>query len=381
MDEYALLKVGAAPETVIANYWNNVSGDLLKNLHITNKELEKVRFDRNLVGKLLREKIEAIASNDASYNKFMTTLVEKVASLNSQIKSSDITSDLLNSQTEKTTYEKAVDTVFDKFASSMREKGFSKTASALAGNGSDEFGTAKAIQKAYAKERLLGVKCSFYRLINALDFYRRVATDPNKFKPYNDQLPREVLEELIELCKIDTLSGHSSDQATKFYMLRNPNPERDFSPLEVENGKIKNKFYGKAKYGTTDIPGDKTFYQHAMKFMFEDDMHPDTKSILEKSILKDEISNYRKQILEKIGGQDYFWKPRHRVRPKNNTGSDIKFLLTGIAPDELIFKRGQQAFNSGKWFRIFGGFGAGLLGVTVLTQFFLGKLKPVEVKK
>ena len=79
-----------------------------------------------------------------------------------------------------------------------------------------------------------------------------------------------------------------------------------------------------------------------------------------------------------MGGERYFAKPRHLIREANTTGSDIKFLLTGIAPDELIFKTGQQLYNSKKWLKIFGGFGAALLGVTVLAQFFFGKMKAPE---
>ena len=177
------------------------------------------------------------------------------------------------------------------------------------------------------------------------------------------------------------LEGHSSDHATKFWMLRNPNPALDTSPLEVEGGKIKNKYLGNAA-GTTDISTDKYFYQNAMKFLFGDEIHPDTKAILEKNVsIRDEFTRYRQLIMEKLGGEKYFAKPRHLVSGKNHTGSDIKFLLTGIAPDEFFFKAGQQAFNTKKWLKMFGGFGAGLLGTTVLIQFFLGKLKsPRQVK-
>jgi hypothetical protein len=124
-----------------------------------------------------------------------------------------------------------------------------------------------------------------------------------------------------------------------------------------------------------DIPNDKYFYQNAMKFMFGDEMSPETKSILEKHMLNDEVTNYRHLVMDKIGGEKYFWKPRHIVSNTGDTGSDIKFLLTGIAPNELIYKTGQQVFNTRKWLKIFGGIGAGLLGVTVLAQFFLGRLK------
>ncbi len=384
LDEYAHIKVGSAPETVIANYWNETSQELMKSLGFTTKEIEKVRFNRNLMGELLRGKLEQIASDKSAYDRVMGVLVEKVASLNSRIKPSDLASHMLTDTGSQTTYEKEVETLFNKFAENLREQGFGNTAQAIIGNGSNDNGSYIRIQKAFVEDRLLGVKSSFNRLINTLDLYRRVAANPNSITHIESDMTivREVKEELIELCKITMLEGHSSDHATKFYMQRNPNPSTDTSPLEVANGKIKNKYLGHAAEGATDISTDKYFYQNAMKFMFMDDIHPDTKAILDKNVsIRDEFSRYRQLIVERLGGDKYFAKPRHLVSGKNQTGSDIKFLLTGIAPDEFFFKAGQQAFNTKKWLKMFGGFGAGLLGVTVLTQFFLGKLKtPRQVK-
>ena len=371
LNEYAVTKVGSAPETVIANYWNNISKDLLTTLGISPKEIEKVRFDRNLTGELLRNKIESIVSDDATYKKVMKDLVAKVASLDSEIKPSDIT-----------TYNEKVDTLFNEFGEFLKDKQYSNTAKAIAGvNNNDNVGTLKNIQKSFVSERLSGVKSSFYRLINTLDFYRRIAKNVNSIDILK-QYPREVREELIELCKIITLQGHSSDNATKFYMLRNPHPSDDMSDIVVKNGKIENKYFGKGAVNTTtDIPNDKFFYQRAMQLMFGDKMDKETTEILEGSIIKPNVTEYRENVVKIIGGENYFAKPRHRISPVNDAGSEFKFLLTGIAPDELFFKAGQQAFNTRKWLKIFGAFGGVLLGVTVLAQFFFGKMPDKKAGK
>ena len=369
LDEYAIIKTGSAPETVIANYWNNISNDLLKTLGINAKEMEKVRFDRNLTGQLLRGKIEHIVSNDELYKKVMKDLISKVEFLDQQIKPSDIS-----------IYNEKVDTLFDEFGNFLKDKQFHRTSRAVIGVNNDCVGTLKNLQKKFVEERILGVKSSFYRLINTLDFYRRIAVDVNNMESLK-KYPREVREELIELCKIMTLQGHSSDSATKFYMLRNPHPSDDMSDVVVRDGKVVNAHYGKAAANaTTDIPVDKFFYQRAMQLMFEEKLDRTTAGIVESSKLKSEIPAYRDQILNIIGGENYFAKPFHRIRPQNGAGSDLKFLLTGIAPDELFFKAGQQAFNTRKWLKIFGTFGGALLGVTVLAQFFFGRM-PNPAKK
>lgn len=371
LNQYAVTKVGSAPETVIANYWNNISKDLLTTLGINYKEIEKVRFDRNLTGELLRGKIEQIVSDDNLYKKVMTDLVSKVGDLDMEVKPSDII-----------TYDEKVDSLFDDFGRLLRDKNFSRTSKAIVGtNEHDKTGTLKNIQKSFASERLLSVKSSFYRLINTLDFYRRIAKNVNNIDVLK-MYPREVREELIELCKIITLQGHSSDNATKFYMLRNPHPADDMSDIVVQGGKVQNKYLGKNGLNSvTDIPNDKFFYQRAMQLMFEDKMDNITSEVLGNNIIRQDFEGYREKVLNIIGGENYFAKPRHKIRPTNETGSELKFLLTGIAPDELFFKAGQQAFNTKKWLKIFGTFGGALLGVTVLAQFFFGKMPNKKVDK
>ena len=115
--------------------------------------------------------------------------------------------------------------------------------------------------------------------------------------------------------------------------------------------------------------------------MFEDKMDNITSEVLGNNIIRQDFEGYREKVLNIIGGEHYFAKPRHKIRPTNETGSELKFLLTGIAPDELFFKAGQQAFNTKKWLKIFGTFGGALLGVTVLAQFFFGKMPNKKVDK
>lgn len=388
LDKYALIKVGSAPETVAANYWNNTSKSLLKMLGITKKELDKCSFDRNIMGSLVRDKIEKIVSNDNSYTTLMDTLAGKIAELDTVIKPSDISVPILKNTENlndaqklalKSNYENQVDTIFNEFADAINELGFHKTSKAVVGiNGNDNVGTLKNIQKSYVSERLLGIKSSFLRLYNTIFYYRQIAKRANELDAIS-RYSREGKEEIIEFGKQFTINGHSSDFANKFYMARNPHPSTDNSPLEVKEGKVINKYYGKTK-DLVDLPNEKFFYQDVMKMLYEAPLDKETEAIADKHLIKEELINYRNLILEKIGGEKNFAKPRHRIRPENKTGSELKFLLTGIATDELFYKAGQQAYNTNKWLKIFGTIGAVTLGVTVLAQFFFGKTKSPEKK-
>ena len=388
LDKYALIKVGSAPETVAANYWNNTSKSLLKMFGITQKDLEKSGFDRNIMGNLVRDKIEKIVSNDNSYNTLMDNLAGKIAELDTLIKPSDISVPILKNTENlndaqklalKSNYENQVDTIFNEFADSINELGFHKTSKAVVGiHGNDNVGTLKNIQKSYVSERLLGIKSSFLRLYNTIFYYRQIAKRANELEALG-RYSREGKEELIEFGKQFTINGHSSDFANKFYMHRNPHPSFDNSPLEIKDGKVINKYYGKTKE-LVDIPNEKFFYQDIMRMLYEAPLDKETEAIADKHLIKEELINYRNLILDKIGGEKNFAKPRHRIRPESKTGSELKFLLTGIATDELFYKAGQQAYNTNKWLKMFGTIGAVTLGVTVLAQFFFGKTKSPEKK-
>ena len=137
-----MIKVGSAPETVAANYWNNTSKSLLKMFGITQKDLEKSGFDRNIMGNLVRDKIEKIVSNDNSYNTLMDNLAGKIAELDTLIKPSDISVPILKNTENlndaqklalKSNYENQVDTIFNEFADSINELGFHKTSKAVVG--------------------------------------------------------------------------------------------------------------------------------------------------------------------------------------------------------------------------------------------------------
>lgn len=376
LNEYSIIKTGSAPETVSANHWNKTEKEVLNIFGFSSKDIEKVRSDRSVLDVMLRDKIEKIVSDKTTYEKALDKLTKQVAELYKDIKPSDMSGIFEGNQ--NTAYENMVDYVFDNYSKSISEAGFTNLSKSLTG-GIDNVGSAKNIQKALVSEKLLSLGSNFNRLINNLIYFRQVAANPNNI-PGLKAHSREAKEELVELCKIITLQGHSSDFATKFHFRRNPHPANDYSDIEVINGKVQNKYYGKTKE-LVDIGGDKYFYEDAMRLMFETDIDADTMHILEKNLMKDKLIQYRTLMLEKVGGEYYFPKPHHLIRARNNTASDIKYQLTGMASNDYFFNAIQKSFNSKKWLKMYGGFGAGLLGVTVLSQFFFGKMKtPRQVK-
>ena len=148
-------------------------------------------------------------------------------------------------------------------------------------------------------------------------------------------------------------------------------------------GKVVNKYFGKRE--TTELAElvhDREYFDGVMKLMFGGDVHPVTHSKLKDAIFFKDFMNYREQALKILGGDYCFTRPNCLVNGKRvDSTSQFRFLLMGAAPDEIILKMANQKFNSGKWFSLFGKLGAGLVGVTLLTQLFFGRMKTPKPAK
>jgi len=378
LDKYALTKAGKAPETILANRWNNVSDSLLKVFNINSKEIKNSRYDRVLVQNLLRDKIETLTScSDEEYMAKIKELSNSISKIDEKIKPELVQK-----------YHQTVTSIFDKSATDLGKLGLDKTAQKLTAYNVGGSGSLKRLQQVFIDERIAGVKNSFYRLINTVDLYRRVSKGNfgGAGGPLDEAMKLEVRQELVELSKQMTLQGHASDHSIKFYFNRNPKPSLATGALKVEKGKIYTEstdafgkvvknFYKYTPEKGVDIGGDANFYKNAMRFMYESDMDATTKSSLNKNLL-DGLQKYRKEFFEKIGDAEYFTKLAHRTKggsiPKAT--SEEKFLLTGLAPDEMMAKIIKNTFHTNKWMKTFGYAAIGLTAITVASQFFFGKM-------
>lgn len=388
LDSVAYIKTAQAPETILANRWNDITGSLLKTLQFTPEEINKSRIDREIAGKILRNKFESIVSNDETYSNVVGEIQSKLSELQSKMATLEKTK-----EDKGNLYQTLVNSTFNETADSLRQSRMWQTAEALVGYSDTSKTSLKDLQLSFVNDRIRGVKSSFYRLLNTLDMYHRVSKLENVQNVLNQGMPREVKEELVELCKQILIDGHSSDYAVKFYSRRNPDRQapwdtnsqafRDYySQIETKAGKVVNKYLG--THPATDLvelSNDKDFFANAMKLMYDGDLHLDTLNKIKDSVFFEDFLNYRKAVLKFLGGDKYFAKPNHLVNGAVDSTSELKFLLMGSAPDEMFTKLCKQSYNSKVWFKMFGALGAGLLGVTVLSQFFIGRMKVPKVQK
>ena len=363
LDDYTQAKVADKPETVIANYWNKTSTSIVKSLGIDFKEMEKVRNNRQLVQGLVRNKMEEVTSDDAKYQKAIGEMANNIAELDKKIKPED---------TRK--YVDLVGKTYDDAAGNLYNQGMEATANKLTALSVGGKGSLKRVKQVYFEERVAGVKNSFSRMINTMDVYRRIS----KGEVPKDGSAREVKEAMLELVKQTTLQGHSSDHSIKFYFNRSQDNSTnvDRSDVEIKDGKVVNKYFKEGK--GVDVPEDYGFYQKAMNFMYNSPMDKDTVEAIKKAGIEKDVNKYNSEVYNKIGSADYFTKPNHKTTGEQGASSEYKFLLLGVAPDEMMTKTVQQSYNSQKWGKTFGTVGAVLTGLTVAAQFLFGKGKAVK---
>lgn len=402
VNKYLLHQLGTAPETTIADYWNNTVDKLVKALKITPKEIENTRGDRLLVTDLLQKRFDDIATDKNAYKAVMTAMIEQMTELTKTIKQSNVNETTLNSK-EETKFNKQLDAIFKSFEENLKKVAGLKDGD-MEGILSEMLGSRKNQEvprsanggyndlfKKIASDRLLEVKASFFRILNTLDLHRRIAVgDPKYYTALHGEMLREAKEDVVELSKLIGISGHTSDYLTKFFKQRNPQMEqKDKSNIVVENGRMVRKYTAQNRPGgIVDLPQAKELFVESMKLQYENPLLDETVALFgskHKELFK-EFETYRRTVLNEIGNANAIEKELHKVSDAGSSASSAKiFKLTGAATDEIIANFGQQAFNTRKWLKIFGTTGAVLLGVTVLSQFFFGKMKlpqtPQESKK
>lgn len=402
LDKYAYTKFGATSS--LSNYWNEVDSSVLKILNFTDKDLEMVKGDRKLVTPMLREKIENIVADDKAYADVLDALCKKLSVIGETIKEQVVSED----------YKRLTTDVYENSANRLRNLVYGGNPRVKMDSlikelvGYDNlFAAQKAqqaqakeqivnpiraysqndIQKSFAEGRLLSVKSSFERMINTLDFYRRVAKGENiAFKILKEDLPLEVKEELIDAAKELQLDAHMCDYETKFYVRRNPKPAKTKGDLVRENGKVIYQHFDKSKnLRKIDIPDDPQFFYNLMKLMYGNDMLAETEEVLVRHNLTG-MREYRNAMMTEVGDVDYFAKKFHKLftpyEQGSKTPSDRKFFLIGKSFTDLVYDAANNKYNTKQWLKMFGTIGAVLLGVTVGAQFFFGKLPaPKETKK
>ncbi len=375
-DRFAFIKVAQAQETVLANSWNEMSETLLKSLNFSPREIRLAKFDRELAAGILRNKLETLVTDKEGFAKFMDEFSRLLSEFESKM------APLLNTEGEEAhLYHKKVTSAFDDTARELYAKNMWKTGNSLVGYNSTAETSLKNIYMSFVTERVKSVRYSFHRFFDTAAFYYRIAQGYKLDDILPANMYREAKEEAVELAKVTLLEGHTSDTSVKLFQNRYKFPNKnDFSQIEVEGGRVKNKYFGtRAAKDMVEFANDNEYFEKVMKMMFGGEIHPDITERIKNTPFYEEFIKYRQDALKYIGGEKYFAKLYHLVDGQEHASSSLfKFILMGCAPDEMMYKLFNQKYNSKKWFSMVGKLGAGLIGVTLISQFFIGRTKDAK---
>lgn len=328
--DYSFRKVAESRETEIANFWNKVVKKIPQLFGITKKEMEHVRLDRLLVKELSEKKLVEIASSSEKTKSVMNYFVDVMAQLETKFPESAFNE-----------FASKVDAGYDELGEILRSKGFKAAAANLVGK-NGEAGSSKLTEKVFFKERFEGVKYSFYRVLETLDVYRRLATVEKN--PHFMAMSKEGQQELIRLVKETTLSGHAANYSVKF---------------------------------TQKYPNDAKMFKQVCEFMFGNGgLSEELHSVFGSSPLRNKFTDYKVGMIQKVINVVNEFKPAHNLGSAVAATSGEKAALIGSAFDELMNKTVNEAFNTNKWLKTFGGLGIALVAVTVASQFLFGRLDP-----
>lgn len=394
-DKYLLHQLGMAPETTVADLWNETVDIFIKGLKITPKQIEQTRGDRLLVKNLLRTSYDNIASDKKQYNTLITSLIHQIAEINKRIKQTDVNDQTL-SQKKNLLFDNKLNEAFKNFEKKIKsipsfkegdmEFLFNKLLGSRPNLNIDtrnSGGSLIELYKLMPKTRLVGVKSSFFRILNSLDLHRRIAVGDSAYTlALHSSMPRETKEVVTELSKSLGISGHTCDYLTKFFKAVNPNPNpNDTSAIELKNGKTIYRYYNpKIKFGKVNQPQDINLFIESMRLQYQNSLLNETEDAFGKQYenLLAEFKTYRDTLYKQVGNKNYFESVLSKVDKKGiSTASDREiFDLIGAATDKMVASYGKQTFNTNKWLKMFGTMGAALLAITVGAQFFFGRMKP-----
>lgn len=400
-EKFVQNQLGCLPETTMANYWNDTIDTFVHGLGLKTKDIDLIKNDRLLATSFLRSSFDDIASDKKNYNKFMTKLIDQIAIQEKLMKPGD-TREIMYSNAGNTKLDNFIEKSFKDFNGKItklpgyKPSFMENTLNYIIGIGGQTFetrnpqGSLKQTYKDLAYNRIAEVKSSFFRIINTLDLYRRLAIgDPKYYPALHNKLPRALKEEVVEISKMTGIAGHTADYLTKFYKQIDPNFDiEDLSDIPIRNGRLIYKYAGRpAPTGKVDTPQDPRLFIESMKLSFENNVHPETEAAFGRNKkLLEEFKKYRNIVLNDVGNREYFENIHRMVtEDKTSTASDNKiFIEVGAATDEVLYNFCKRTSNTNKWLKMFSTAGAALLGVTIFAQFFFGRMqipKPAATQK
>ena len=398
IDKCMNFKFAYAPETIIANYSGKFERTLLNELNFTQEELKLARNSADYAKEILDKRLNEIAKDEIRYNRIVRNLVNVISEMETALHGGADSESVIKNLIE------AIENNANTTAKRLNKlNGFSGTIKSLVNgdvnNLTNEFkseesfrnlldgvlpdlrngdikkeingiGSFKNLQIANITERYQGNTSSFFRVIEALDIYKR-AINPENFAPEHamKQNSAQYIDDLIRVVKDTILDANCAKHINKLHTINNGEFYRD-----IINAMYKVEF----------LPGDPT--PRGVLTKATEEAAGDNK--LAKEVIA-RLKRYIGRLHDIVPNNDYdYTKRNHKINPDRlkwyeKTSLTDKSLFEAIGQEitELFKGAADRRYGTRKWLGIIGGITSAVFAVTFLAQLGFGKLSNPEKMK
>ncbi len=402
LDDFVSARVGEKAGSYIANQWERVTNKLVKSLKFNNaqlKELQNGNID------VLIQGIEKVVNNENPYgsgilNKFMNSsknsnnnaikfireLVEyrcgkkydrlisnliAMAGEYEEVTGADVISSV--QQKTKTICEAAKNSLNDKGISSLAEKMMSDSTA----------GTLENTINTQIKERTIGARASFYRLIQLIDVIKKekdgtlAKTIEESLKNMGKDSSQGSVDRLVQICKNILFEATPTDYAEK---LTNSRYKLDKDEFKI----ISNILFGNSdesiRAGLNSLQGDTLLNRVLSKIPF-------IKNYVEKYNRAggqglSGLNDYKKEFMEKVINWENGMTPELSRNingtPTHSLNAIERSGYVGKPIKSMLQETAEKVYNSRKWLKIFGGAMVVITAATLIAGLMVGRKSKIE---
>ena len=392
LSEAAHFKVEKAAETVVANNWSDVAETFIKELNISDKELEVASKDKAYSNKLLAQKLQQVCSDEESYKTFIKNLAEKMVDLDEKMDAPNSGSNgrmmsKLESGISKNCQD-AGNALEGLGMTSMKDRILSTRNSKYGTN----MGSLMSSKIGRLHSRVNGVHSSYMRLLEAAEFFHRAHGYESEVAANGGNVTAEIARKygfsdnaemngkVISKAKELLLDAHTNEFYTKMGVGNAQFFETVmWSTYRPNEGNVWNANWNQSTENTIKIldsvksGSDSTL---SPRRVFEG---------VERKPLGQKLKEHMNQLYNSLGSTErgVLETGREPLKVGGVSPADARacerFDLLGKTVTDFFHDTIKQKANSKKWMKIFAPILAATYGVTVLAQFFFGK-KDSDIK-
>lgn len=399
IDKCKHFKFANAPETIIANFSGKFERALLNELNFTQDELKKIRDSADFAKEILDKRLSEIANDEIRFNRIVKKLTSVISDMETALHGTNEADSILRKlvsaiennanttakrlsslgsfeDTIKALVNDSIDNLKNRFDGEHTFQDFIEGTVRDTRNGVHKseisgVGSSKHLQLTNLFERYQGSRNSFFRILEALDVYKRAAS-PSTYAPEIALRANgdKYVEELIKIGKETIINANCADHMTKLNTINNPELYKDIinSLIRVEYPAKSDLSKGVLAQATEDAVGD----------------NAKLKSVLEK------LKRYIGRLYDIVPNNtnDTMKANTHYI----NQGAPYKydkafrtnksfFDLVAQEPTELLRGAADRRYGTRKWLGIISGITASVFAITYLAQLGFGKLNRPQKKE